>query len=134
MKSDIGKFELSLCHLIWNFSKITACVYQERLREFNLIADFKRFEFFLYWDAVIPTVNISSGYPAANRDTKCPRSKTRLRFWTAPALSSRTGLIIIAAGVSGHNYQRRLIQSLIASFNLFTFGAEQRQPAAVESD
>lgn len=41
---------------------------------------------------------------------------------------------MIAAGISGHNYQRWLIHSLIASFNLFTFGAEQCQPAAVESD
>lgn len=41
---------------------------------------------------------------------------------------------MIAAGISGRNYQRWLIHSLIASFNLFTFGAEQCQPAAVESD
>lgn len=40
---------------------------------------------------------------------------------------------MIAAGISGHNYQRWLIHSLIASFNLFTFGAEQCQRAAVES-
>lgn len=41
---------------------------------------------------------------------------------------------MIAAGISGRNYQCWLIHSLIASFNLFTFGAEQCQPAAVESD
>ena len=41
---------------------------------------------------------------------------------------------MIAAGISGRNYQRWLIHSLIASFNLFTFGAEQCQPAAVESN
>lgn len=55
-------------------------------------------------------------------------------FWTAQNQWGRTQLIIIAAGISDHNYQRRFIQSLIASFNLFTFAAEQRQPAAVESD
>lgn len=41
---------------------------------------------------------------------------------------------MIAAGISGHNYQRWLIHSLIASFNLFTFGAEQCQPAVDESN
>lgn len=43
-------------------------------------------------------------------------------------------LIMIAAGISRCNYQHWLIHSLIASFNLFTFGAEQCQPATVESD
>lgn len=41
---------------------------------------------------------------------------------------------MIAPGITGRNYQRWLIPYLIASFNLFTFGAEQCQPAAVESD
>ena len=41
---------------------------------------------------------------------------------------------MIAAGISGRHYRRWLIHSLIASFNLFTFGAEQCQPAAVESN
>lgn len=41
---------------------------------------------------------------------------------------------MIAAGISGPNYQGWRIHSLIASFNLFTFGAEQCQPAAVETN
>lgn len=55
--------------------------------------------------------------------------------WSIAEPAEQDGsFIMIAAGISGHNYQRRLIHSLIASFNLFTFGAEQCQPAAVESN
>lgn len=50
--------------------------------------------------------------------------------WSIAEPAEQTGsFIMIAAGISGHNYQRRLIHSLIASFNLFTFGGEQCQPA-----
>lgn len=55
--------------------------------------------------------------------------------WGITKATERNGsFIMIAAGISGHNYQRWLIHSLIASFNLFTFGAEQCQPAADESN
>lgn len=55
--------------------------------------------------------------------------------WGITKPTERNGsFIMIAAGISGHNYQRWLIHSLIASFNLFTFGAEQCQPAADESN
>lgn len=50
--------------------------------------------------------------------------------WSIAEPAEQTGsFIMIAAGISGHNYQRRLIHSLIASFNLLTFGGEQCQPA-----
>lgn len=56
-------------------------------------------------------------------------------LWSIAEPAEQNGsFIMIAAGISGHNYQRRLIHSLIASFNLFTFGAEQCQPTAVESN
>lgn len=56
-------------------------------------------------------------------------------LWSITKPAEQNGsFIMIAAGISGHNYQRWLIHSLIASFNLFTFGAEQCQPAAVESN
>lgn len=41
---------------------------------------------------------------------------------------------MIAAAISGHNYQCWLIHFLIASFNLFTFGAEECQAGANESN
>lgn len=41
---------------------------------------------------------------------------------------------MIAGAISGHNYQRWLIHFLIASFNLFTFGAEECQAGANESN
>lgn len=41
---------------------------------------------------------------------------------------------MIAAAISGHNYQRWLIHFLIASFNLFTFGAEECQASENESN
>lgn len=63
----------------------------------------------------------------------CTYKYTRHLVIAQPA-EQNGNFIMIAAGVSGCNYQRRLIHTLIGSFNLFTFGAEQCQPAAVESD
>lgn len=39
---------------------------------------------------------------------------------------------MIAAAISGHNYQGWLIHFLIASFNLFIFGAKECQAGANE--
>lgn len=62
-------------------------------------------------------------------------TRTCTIWWGITKATERNGsFIMIAAGISGHNYQRWLIHSLIASFNLFTFGAEQCQPAADESN
>lgn len=52
---------------------------------------------------------------------------------TKPA-EQNGNFIMIAAAISGHNYQRWLIHFLIASFNLFTFGAEECQAGTNESN
>lgn len=71
----------------------------------------------------------SSGTP---RQT-CMHTCAILWDITKPA-EQNGNFIMIAAGISGHNYQRWLIHFLIASFNLFTFGAEECQAGANESN
>lgn len=64
---------------------------------------------------------------------KCHVIGTHMRYLVVAGGALPSSFIMIAAGISGRNYQRWLIHFLIASFNLFTFGAEQCQPAPVES-
>lgn len=61
----------------------------------------------------------------------CTRTCAILWGITKPA-EQNGNFIMIAAAISGHNYQRWLIHFLIASFNLFIFGAKERQAGANE--
>lgn len=74
----------------------------------------------------------------AGRSDTCSNNNQRhtceRKCYLAKHAEQNGNFIMIAAGISGHNYQRWLIHSLIASFNLFTFGAEQCQPAADENN
>lgn len=63
----------------------------------------------------------------------CTRTCAILWGITKPA-EQNGNFIMIAGAISGHNYQRWLIHFLIASFNLFTFGAEECQAGANESN